>query len=112
MTLTVVAVGSLVALAFVFYFCGTPSRFQLRRVFKIAAFLDLAIDHAKRDNIIDKYGNLQVVARNSWFLTYRGFLEDDVRGIVTVMANKKGFRNGYVEFSPKTTTFWFKSLKG
>ena len=89
-------------------FDGKPSRFQVNRVFRIAVFLEIAIEHALKEGIIDKHGNLDVEARNRKFLTYRGFLEGDVETVTKLMALKKGFRDGWVNIGREQTTFMFK----
>mgnify|MGYP003137611562 CR=1 FL=1 len=87
---------------------GKPSHFQVQRVFKIALYLERQIESALQEGTLDMFGNLNVVARNIKFLTYKGFLEEDVKSIAGIMAKRKGFQSGYVDFGPKITTFRFK----
>ncbi len=89
---------------------GNPSRFQLFRVFRIAFYLDQQIESALKEGTLDMFGNLNIVARNIRFLTYKGFLEDDVRSVARHMASKKGFAGGYVRFGQKETVFMFKLM--
>lgn len=108
---TIILTVSIVALTVLFMqFSGDPSRFQLKRTFDIASFLRTSIERAKQDKTIDNFGNLDVVARNSWFLTYRGFYQSDVERVATVIAIKNGFSKAYVEFDSGFTTFRFKRL--
>ena len=92
-------------------FSGSPSRFQLKRTYQIANFLRLAIEKAKREEIVDEFGNLDVEARNSWFWTYQGFYQRDVECVAAIIAAKTGFRKAYVDFAPGVTTFRFKQLQ-
>lgn len=109
MSLSILVMAVTVA-ALLYLFYGTPSRFQLMRVFKIARFLEASIEHALSEKVIDGHGNLDVVAKNNWFLTYKGFFQDDVELVAKAMAKKKGFRGGFVEFGSGFTTFRFKRL--
>lgn len=111
--LLIFTIGTLAGLIVYSYFGtseGNPSKFQIHRVFKIANFLDKQIDSALVEGTIDSFGNLNVVARNNQFLTYKGFLERDVKSVTRLMAERKGFRNGLVEFGHEHTTFMFKLL--
>lgn len=110
MSTAILAVVATVTVTVLYLFYGTPSRFQLQRVFKIASFLEASIEHAVSERVIDSHGNLDVMARNNWFLTYQGFFQEDVERIAKAMAKKKGFRRGFVEFGPGFTTFRFKHL--
>ena len=89
-------------------FRGRPSVFQLTRVYKVACYLEREIDAALSEEGLDEFGNLNVVARNMKFLTYRGFFESDVETVTRLMAAKKGFQNGWVDIGREQTTFMFK----
>lgn len=111
--LLVFIIGTVVGLLMFSYFGtnnGGPSKFQVGRVFKIARYLDKQIDSALEEGAVDTFGNLNVVARNRQFLTYQGFFESDVKSVTQIMAERKGFRDGWVEFGPEHTTFMFKLL--
>lgn len=107
----IIAFSILLAALLILYFGqigGRPSKFQVHRVFYIAMYLEQQIESALKEGTLDVFGNLNVVARNRQFLTYRGFLERDVEHVTRIMADKKGFTRGYVDFGPKVTTFRFK----
>ena len=110
MHLILLSLCVIVTVVLFFQFSGTPSRFQLKRSFDLAAFLGASIQRAKQDSIIDEFGNLDIVARNSWFLTYRGFYQSDVEKITSVIAKKSGFQRAYVDFDSGVTIFRFKRL--
>jgi len=109
--LLVIAFSILVVAILIAYFGqigNRPSKFQVHRVFNLAMYLDKQIESALEEGTLDMFGNLNVVARNRKFLTYRGFLEEDVKSVARLMADKKGFQGGYVDFGPGVTTFRFK----